>query len=598
MLRPDFTAVRPLAVVRTAVVVRPGLLVRFPGIPRISRAQLRTLAPVGVPFVAYLAIGLIFSLGGEIITGDAWSRVGNAYYVLFSRDPHLAAIGFVWNPLPSIVDALFLPLALVWRPIVDHGVAGNLMSSLFMAFAIREAWLWLGELGVPKPARIGLVAAFALHPLVVLYGGNGMSEAPFVFFLLVAGRAVSGWLGSSSVSRLAIAGFGLALAYLTRYEAVAPMAALTLVVGGVSFARARGTRSERATTGLADALILAAPAAAAFVLWAVASWIIVGSPFETFTSVYGNSSQVGLSIEAIRASTGSTPAGMLAYLGRQVLALEPALLLVLGLAAGVAVVRRDVRMLVPVAALGSVVLFSGLLFIAGGSFGWLRFSITAIPLAVICLGVVLGGAAAAPSRVAAARAPEAAPAARPPAALVVTVARRAAVPLAAVASALVVILALVAIPVSVNAMFDARLAREEAPKIAGLVAGNSLMPGERRQFLVAGEIARYLDAQDLPRGSVVVDVALGFWIVLQSEDPEQFVITPDRDFERVIADPATFDARYLLISPPYGLGGLAALERAHPGLYETGAGIAELSREFRNPTDGAVAWRLFEVTPN
>ena len=95
-----------------------------------------------------------------------------------------------------------------------------------------------------------------------------------------------------------------------------------------------------------------------------------------------------------------------------------------------------------------------------------------------------------------------------------------------------------------------------------------------------------------------MDVALGFWIVLQSEDPEQFVITPDRDFERVITDPATFDARYLLISPPYGLGGMAALERAHPGIYETGAGIAELAREFRNPTDGAVAWRLFEVTPN
>jgi hypothetical protein len=581
--------------------VRPAALVRLGRIPRIGVARRRTLALVGVPFAAYLALGLVFSLGGQIITGDAWSRVGNAYYVLFSRDPHLAAIGFVWNPLPSIVDALFLPLALIWRPIVDHGVAGNLMSSIFMALAIREAWLWLGELGVAKPARIGLVVALAAHPLIVLYGGNGMSEAPFIFFLLVAGRAVSGWLGSSSVSRLAIAGFGLALAYLTRYEAVAPIAALTLVVAGVSFARARGTRRERATTGVADALILASPAAGAFVLWAVASWIIVGSPFETFTSVYGNSSQVGLSIEAIRASTGSTPAGMLAYLGDQVLALEPALSLALGLAAVVALIRRDVRMLVPMAALGSVLAFSGLLFVAGSSFGWLRFSITAVPLVVICLGVVLGReAAAAPSpsplRVAHAH-PTRAAAVRPAAALA-AIARHVMASLAKVATALLVALALVGIPVGVNAIFDARLAREEAPKIAGLVAGDRLMPGERRQFLVAGEIARYLDALDLPRGSVVVDVALGFWIVLQSEDPEQFVITPDRDFERIIADPATFDARYLLISPPYGLGGLAALERAHPGLYATGAGIAELSREFRNPTDGAVAWRLFEVTPH
>ena len=596
MLRPSLAAVPSAAAVRPTALVRVGL----GRIPRISAARRRTLAFVGIPFAAYLALGLVFSLGGQIITGDAWSRVGNAYYVLFSRDPHLAAIGFVWNPLPSIVDALFLPLALIWRPIVDHGVAGNLMSSIFMALAIREAWLWLGELGVAKPARVGLVVALAAHPLVVLYGGNGMSEAPFVFFLLVAGRAVSGWLGSSSVSRLAIAGFGLALAYLTRYEAVAPIAALTLLVAGVSFVRARGTPRERATTGVADALILAAPAAGAFVLWAVASWIIVGSPFETFTSVYGNSSQVGLSIEAIRASTGSTPAGMLAYLTEQVLALEPALALVLGLAAVVALIRRDVRMLVPIAALGSVLAFSGLLFVAGGSFGWLRFSITAVPLAVICLGVVLGRrpVAAAPTRTAHAHRAAAATVPARAAAALAAIAHLAVAPLARVVTALVVGLALVAIPAGVNAMFDARLAREEAPKIAGLVAGDRLMPGERRQFVVAGEIARYLDAQDLPRGSVVVDVALGFWIVLQSEDPEQFVITPDRDFERVIADPATFDARYLLISPPYGLGGMAALERAHPGIYETGAGIAELAREFRNPTDGAVAWRLFEVTPN
>jgi hypothetical protein len=360
----------------------------------------RTLALVGVPFAAYLALGLVFSLGGQIITGDAWSRVGNAYYVLFSRDPHLAAIGFVWNPLPSIVDALFLPLALIWRPIVDHGVAGNLMSSIFMALAIREAWLWLGELGVTKPARVGLVVALAAHPLVVLYGGNGMSEAPFVFFLLVAGRAVSGWLGSSSVSRLAIAGFGLALAYLTRYEAVAPIAALTLLVAGVSFARARGTPRERATTA-SRTRHPRRPGGRRVRAWAVASWIIVGSPFETFTSVHGNSSQVGLSIEAIRASTGSTPAGMLAYLTEQVLALEPALAPVLGLAAVVALVRRDVRMLVPIAAFGSVLAFSGLLFVAGGSFGWLRFSITTVPLAVICLGVVLGrkAVAAAPTRI-------------------------------------------------------------------------------------------------------------------------------------------------------------------------------------------------------
>jgi hypothetical protein len=32
----------------------------------------------------------------RIGNSDALSRTANAYYVLYSRDPHLAAIGFIW----------------------------------------------------------------------------------------------------------------------------------------------------------------------------------------------------------------------------------------------------------------------------------------------------------------------------------------------------------------------------------------------------------------------------------------------------------------------------------------------------------------------
>ena len=52
-------------------------------------------------FVCYLAVALWLS-ALDLVFPDAMSRVANGYYVLFSRDPHLAAIGFVWNPLPSL----------------------------------------------------------------------------------------------------------------------------------------------------------------------------------------------------------------------------------------------------------------------------------------------------------------------------------------------------------------------------------------------------------------------------------------------------------------------------------------------------------------
>src|SRR3954469_15365368 len=58
----------------------------------------------------YLTAAVYFVLIRHSIFGDALSRVANAQYVLSSRDPHLASIGFVWNPLPSLVLVPFVPL--------------------------------------------------------------------------------------------------------------------------------------------------------------------------------------------------------------------------------------------------------------------------------------------------------------------------------------------------------------------------------------------------------------------------------------------------------------------------------------------------------
>jgi hypothetical protein len=96
----------------------------------------------------------------------------------------------------------------------------------------------------------------------------------------------------------------------------------------------------------------------------------------------------------------------------------------------------------------------------------------------------------------------------------------------------------------------------------------------------------------LPDGSVIVDVAVGFPIVLQSSHPRQFVITPDRDFERILADPATFSVRYLLVPSGAGYSSLDAVGRAYPGLFNEGAGFARLVAEFGS---GALAWRLYEI---
>src|ERR1700722_1492085 len=74
--------------------------------------------------ILYLAVGAYLVLHRGSIAGDAESRVAQAWYVVASRDPHLAAVGFIWNPLPSIAAIPLLLFRGVWPALVTDAFAG------------------------------------------------------------------------------------------------------------------------------------------------------------------------------------------------------------------------------------------------------------------------------------------------------------------------------------------------------------------------------------------------------------------------------------------------------------------------------------------
>ena len=112
------------------------------------------------------------------------------------------------------------------------------------------------------------------------------------------------------------------------------------------------------------------------------------------------------------------------------------------------------------------------------------------------------------------------------------------------------------------------------------------------QYLAGRDVATYLDSLGLHDGQVLLDSSSGFPIILQSRDPRQFVITSDRDFQAAVQAPAAFGIRYLVVPDDVGYAKLDALNRAYPGLYETGAGIASLVRTF---SENGAAWRIYDV---
>jgi hypothetical protein len=597
----------------------------------------------------YLLVATLLVFRGGFIVGDAWSRVGNAAWMITSRDPHLAAIGFVWNPLPSLVILPLVAIRGLWDPLVSTGFAANLSSALFMAGAVVVLARIALDLRVRPVVAAIIVGLFALHPMIVLYGANGMSEAPFVFLLLLTIRSLMAWWRTGSTSSLVMTGIALGLAYLTRYEAIAAAAGVLVVVGLRTFLRFRA-REERWRWVAAESLIAGLPFAFAFAGWAVASWIITGNPFETFTSIYGNSSQVSLAGTSIADTTGHG-LDALRYAIGQILGLAPTLPILLALVGVLAYRRGQLEAIVPVAVLGSVLAFGMLTTVTGSSFAWLRFSIYSIPLAAILAFLALARrpvaeedpkaatassiatiASAAPSRsrpsLPASTAPAAihtadagtttqSPALRAAAARTIAgVARSArsaggragriagralvdglasatkAPPSEALLTLALIALVAVSLPIGLGTMTNPHMGREEVDQLRAIGNGHDPTLASVQQAEIGGQAAAYIDGMNLPDGSVVVDVAVGFQIVLQSKDPHQFVITPDRDFARVLADPKTFHATYLLLPSGVGYSSLDAVSRAYPGLFRDGGRFVTLVREWGS---GIFAWRLYSI---
>ncbi len=114
------------------------------------------------------------------------------------------------------------------------------------------------------------------------------------------------------------------------------------------------------------------------------------------------------------------------------------------------------------------------------------------------------------------------------------------------------------------------------------------------QYEVGRQAATYLDGLHLGSGKVLVDGAMGFPIILESNNPAQFITTPDRDFQQALLDPVSFGVRYLLVPEAVGYQSLDAVNRAYPGIYDNGASVAPtLAAQFGS---GGNNWRLYRVS--
>ena len=223
-------------------------------------------------WLIYVSLGFYLTLHLHYYAGDAVSRVANAYYVLYGRNPHLGAIGFIWNPLPSLLELPIVSLYPLVPAVVTKGLAGICVSALFGAWGAVHLHRILTNFSVPKPWNYIITLIFALNPLIALYGANGMSDIMLLSCLLGTYSGVLDFLTTHALRRLVSAGIWMALGLGMRYEAV-PFGALVII--GLMAAQWKTTKPE---IWAGSAMILGAPIVFAGGLWIYFNWAIMKNP--------------------------------------------------------------------------------------------------------------------------------------------------------------------------------------------------------------------------------------------------------------------------------------------------------------------------------
>lgn len=103
-----------------------------------------------ISFAVYASLGYWLQVRHGFIIGDALSRVQAAQSVLESRQPHLAAIGFIFTPLTAMVNLPGVLLGDLWPNLVAYGFVASLASAIFMAGSVVQIMTIGTDRGLPR----------------------------------------------------------------------------------------------------------------------------------------------------------------------------------------------------------------------------------------------------------------------------------------------------------------------------------------------------------------------------------------------------------------------------------------------------------------
>ena len=338
------------------------------------------LSVFGVFAAIYFIVGYEVVVELNVVNFDSLSRLAHAYFVWWNDPAKLAAIGFVWPPVQTLI---YLPFAL-FSDLATSLAALPAASATFMAGTVLMVSHALRAVGVPWLARWPLLLAFGLNPMILYYGANGMAEAVYLFFLSFAIFFLIRWRQTHQNHLLAFVGFGVGLSMLSRYE-ILPFA-IVFAVGIAFVIMTTWERSDRARSIESGLVLYLAPVIYFGLTWLFFNWLILGDPLY-FLSFGATTADVATSQQNVGglAARDLSATEVIEYLIKLNYALFP-LTLAVGLALLVTgFVRRTPMSLVLAALLATNAIVTAILFLrtADPNLLQLRYNMRAMPIAMM-----------------------------------------------------------------------------------------------------------------------------------------------------------------------------------------------------------------------
>ncbi|PNQ82594.1 MULTISPECIES: glycosyltransferase family 39 protein [Paenibacillus] len=504
-----------------------------------------------------LSAGIYFSYVLGYMHTDALSRVANAFYVLYSRDPHLGAIGFIWNPLPSLLEMVILLLYPIFPALATYGLAAVILSATFAALTAMLLYRAGVRTGLSSGMSIMLALLYALNPFILLFGANGLSDSLYIYFIMMTVIEFALWLKDRMTASLIVSGLALAMAFWTRYEAV-PLG--VAMAGGVVLAimflhRNMGRRElalrEKLHKVEATWLLLLLPVVFSGLLWIFFNYLIMGNAFYFLNSEYSNTAQSAELLNDDKfVEIFSNPLVALKFIASKTLWYSVPLFAILFIRLLGGRLFRWGTLIILLLFL-SVPGLQFLLMMKQSSYGWFRYFMYVFPITVAWLPYELSQLQGRW--------------------------RRAAFGL-----------------VSVSLLLTAGLLSYALTRPDIAPDENSFLTRTGNVNYVRQEsdrkIAVWLD-EHLPKSTIMTDSASAYTMIVYSQYPKRFLITSDYSFNKALSYPQDNHVDYILVPKIMSGMPLSKINMVYPNLYEKGAPWVQLEREFNGE------WRLYKVLP-